>query len=489
MAGALKKIEEGVGTGATALTAKAHLVQAGDATAQAARVTGAAEAAKGRGLAGKVGKAAVSKVASSSAGRKVAQAAAARAPAAMPGLISKVASTPGLATAGKVVGGLARFAPWVAGANAAIGAVRGGYESYEKGGSALDVAKGVAWGAADQVTAGLASWAYGKGTQVAKGLGNAIVPAAQAQEAGVGKKSGWTPGQVASENRATSAEVDGTGVGAVDVAKGGYHPKALEFYGPADKALYDSRKTRGVQGTPMPGEGMQTPGLVRQPASPSSKDARSTLNGIGDKQLSGTLPSPALGRVPAGKNERAVGTMLDKASTAHARVEEVRERRARGDNGPLLTGEKLSNAKARERAATIELGKKGIKEGTDSYHEGMQQMRAGKVPSYRDGDGSRLPLSTDPGRRAQQLRMDDSAYQKQGWNSNDGEGGQLPPNQTRAFNAASQHYADSHMTGETAQKQPPTYGANGDGRKGFQIPKVQAAAQAAKGNNYQGPEE
>lgn len=289
-----KKIEEGVGAGATALTAKAQLIQAGDATAQAARVTGVAEAAKGKGIAGKAGKAVASRAAGSRAGQAVAKAAAARAPATMPGMISRVAATPGLGAASKVVSGLARFAPWVAGANAAIGAVRGGYDAYEKGGGALDVAKGAAWGAADQVTVGLASWAYGKGGQVARGIGNAIAP---------------------SENRATSAEVGSSGVG------------------PADKA----RKTRGIQDTPMPREGLRMPGLIQQPA----------------------------------------------------------------------------------------------------------------------------------------------------WNNGGNSGnGSLSPDQSRAFNAASQHYAGSHT-----DKPPPENGPNGNGLRGFQISKVQAAAQAAKGYDYQGPEE
>lgn len=410
-AGVAKRIEEGVGSAATALTAKAHLVQASDATAQAARVTGVAEAAKGKGLAGKAVKAAASKAAGSAAGRKVAAAAASRTPAAMPGLLSKVASAPGLGTAGKVVGGLARFAPWVAGANAAIGAVRGGYDAYEKGGSALDVAKGAAWGAADQVTVGLASWAYGKGAQIAKGVGNAVVPPAQAQEAVVGKKSGWSPGQIASENRATSAEVDSTGVGAVDVAKGGYHPKALEFYGPADKALYASRKARGVQDMPMPGAGSQTPGLVRQPAN---------------------TPSPGVQR-------DAWDTMLRGNPDLAAQL-----KREGGDKfKPWDAGEQ------QRRMDAIHIGSGGRSDGRGQVNWGL--------PSNGGADTQR--------------------------------GSSLAPDQSRAFNAASQHYADSHMTGETAQKQPPTYGPSGDGRRGFAIPKVQAAAQAAKGNQYDGPEE
>lgn len=337
MAGAFKKVEEGVGAGASALTAKANLLQAGDATAQAARVTGAAQTSKGQGVAGKAGKAVATRAAASKTGQRVATAAASKAPGALTA-VGKALSSPAAAATGKVVSGLARFAPWVAGANAAVGAVRGGYDAYEKGGSALDVAKGAAWGAADQVTVGLASWAYGKGGQVAKGIGNSIVPSAHAQEAKAGgaqaKPTGWSPGQIASENRATSAEIDGTGVGAVDVAKGGYHPKALDFYGPADKALFDSRKARGIQGTPMPGEGLRMPGIIQQPT----------------------------------------------------------------------------------------------------------------------GRGS------------------------------------LSPDQSRAFNAAAQHYSDSHMTGHT-DKPPPENGPNGNGLRGFQIPKVQAAAQAAKGTNYQGTEE
>ncbi len=42
---------------------------------------------------------------------------------------------------------------------------------------------------------------------------------------------------------------------------------------------------------------------------------------------------------------------------------------------------------------------------------------------------------------------------------------------------------------QTAEKQPAVNGPNGNGKRGFQIARVQAAAQAAKGNTYSGPED
>lgn len=87
--------------------------------------------------------------------------------------------------------------------------------------------------------------------------------------------------------------------------------------------------------------------------------------------------------------------------------------------------------------------------------------------------------------------------------SSPGPQGSLSPDQSRAFASANQHYADSHMTGHSPPspdggsvgagapgktKQPPVNGLNGNSLRGFQIPKVQASAQAAKGNQYNGPD-
>jgi hypothetical protein len=57
-----------------------------------------------------------------------------------------------------------------------------------------------------------------------------------------------------SENRATSAEMNNSPIEARNVAVGGIHSKAQDFYGKADSALYDSRVKRGVQNQPWPGE-------------------------------------------------------------------------------------------------------------------------------------------------------------------------------------------------------------------------------------------
>ena len=56
-----------------------------------------------------------------------------------------------------------------------------------------------------------------------------------------------------------------------------------------------------------------------------------------------------------------------------------------------------------------------------------------------------------------------------------------------AFNQANRHFEDSHMQSPTQTPQQP--GVPSGKPRGFQIHKVQAAAQAAKGNQYTGPDD
>jgi hypothetical protein len=63
----------------------------------------------------------------------------------------------------------------------------------------------------------------------------------------------------------------------------------------------------------------------------------------------------------------------------------------------------------------------------------------------------------------------------------------LSPEQSRAFESANQHFHDSHMTGHAPEQPQP--GVPSGKPRGFQIHKVQAAAQAAKGNQYTGPDD
>lgn len=90
----------------------------------------------------------------------------------------------------------------------------------------------------------------------AAGVAAALRPgpaeAAGAPKPNVKPAPAWTPGQMASENRATSMEIDRTGIGALDVARGVLHPKAEQHYAAADSALYKGRVARGVQAQPWP---------------------------------------------------------------------------------------------------------------------------------------------------------------------------------------------------------------------------------------------
>jgi hypothetical protein len=161
--------------------------------------------------------------------------------------------------------------------------VRGGVTAAEKGGGAIDIAKGAAWGAADQVTLGMATWAYNKGVEILhdKGPGGQMpptdqmgnptgqqpeydamgnftgnAPAAPAAAASKTVNPGpkWSPGQMTSENRNTSAELN-TNLPALDVARGGIHPAAQKFYGKGDEAMFHSAKARGLDKVPWPAQG------------------------------------------------------------------------------------------------------------------------------------------------------------------------------------------------------------------------------------------
>ena len=62
----------------------------------------------------------------------------------------------------------------------------------------------------------------------------------------------------------------------------------------------------------------------------------------------------------------------------------------------------------------------------------------------------------------------------------------MSPRENAAFKQANQHFEQSHLQSH-ADAQPP--GVASGKPRGFQIHKVQAAAQAAKGNQYTGPDD
>jgi len=61
----------------------------------------------------------------------------------------------------------------------------------------------------------------------------------------------------------------------------------------------------------------------------------------------------------------------------------------------------------------------------------------------------------------------------------------LSPHETAAFNQADQHFEQSQIQTHAQTPQP---GVPSGKPRGFQIHHVQAAAQAAKGNQYTGPD-
>ena len=64
----------------------------------------------------------------------------------------------------------------------------------------------------------------------------------------------------------------------------------------------------------------------------------------------------------------------------------------------------------------------------------------------------------------------------------------MSPRETTAFNQAYQHFEASHLQSHADAKPQQPGGPSGKPR-GFQIHKVQAAAQRAKGNQYTGPDD
>ena len=64
---------------------------------------------------------------------------------------------------------------------------------------------------------------------------------------------------------------------------------------------------------------------------------------------------------------------------------------------------------------------------------------------------------------------------------------ELAADEMRAFNRAETHYQASHL--QASGQPPPQPGVPSGKPRGFQIHKVQAAAQRAKGNQYAGPDD
>ncbi len=158
-------------------------------------------------------------------------------------------------------------------------------------------------------------------------------------------------------------------------------------------------------------DGKRPPGMMKlggpADAAPTSDQAASTLQGIGDMQLSGVLPSPNLGRQPIGRNDTAVGNMLDTINTAHSRVTETRERRARGDMGPLLTGAAISPAEAKVRAEQIEAAKRAP--GKAYLNDGAQKKAEAKpkaAPMPAAAGRQAAPAQTSDGQTAGYTRTD-----------------------------------------------------------------------------------
>lgn len=287
-------------------------------------------------------------------------------------------------TAGRVASGLARVSPVLLAANAVGGALKGGHDAYERGGSTGDIAKGAAWGAADQVTVGLASWAYGEGAEVGK------IGAAHAAGFGSGTPSAAT-------------QYDAMG------------------------------NVTSTGGAPQP--------------SPSALPGMMKLGG--PKKSASDMSNAEL-------HAQSVQSSMDsmKAGGGYADDRDVHNEIAKRIFDGRMTP-------AEQQAHSRDWGKRVMPNSVD------------KTGNWKPGAAERAVQGE---RKRQMVPRPEGGLRPQS---------SLSPQQTQAFKTANQHYTDAHMMGAT-EKTPPTYGPNGNGKRGFQIGRVQAAAQAAKGNQYDG---
>lgn len=123
----------------------------------------------------------------------------------------------------------------------------------------------------------------------------------------------WSGHQMASENRATSAELNNSPLDARNVALGGIHSKAQDFYGKADAALYNSRVKRGIQNQPWPNE------QGKQSSVPKSKadEVMAEFSHIG------TPRKPGIAERVAATAGTVAGKVAGKANAIERRAAEI----------------------------------------------------------------------------------------------------------------------------------------------------------------------
>lgn len=113
----------------------------------------------------------------------------------------------------------------------------------------------------------------------------------------------------------------------------------------------------------------------------------------------------------------------------------------------------------------------GRAEARGRIHEAIAMQRA-----YEDDNGTPTDRATFNLQRRQARQADHTSAPA------------MSPRENAAFKQANQHFEQSHLQSHSdAQPQQP--GVASGKPRGFQIHKVQAAAQAAKGNQYTGPDD
>jgi hypothetical protein len=117
--------------------------------------------------------------------------------------------------------------------------------------------------------------------------------------------------------------------------------------------------------------------------------------------------------------------------------------------------------------------------GPDNVHEPGVELRANSFAPGLHRLNMAVHRASDPDDTANDLSLMPSARVHS----------ELSGAMRVTFNTAERHYDDSHMHSHAPSQQPePPRGPTGKPR-GFQIHKVQAAAQAARGAQYNGPDD
>ncbi len=321
-----------------------------------------------------------------------------------------------------------------------VGAGVGAYEGYQRQG-VKGAAKGALRGAADALTLGFASKAY---AAIPDGTGQKIADGARAMITAFSPGSGRPDGGALNSPASAATTFNSTGSNVTEALDAWSRNKNPQQVGDADgnsAGMWQppSPLLAGLQTAPQPNGSMRY----------GDNDRRSA--NVEDKRGEITNPSAA---------EMMQMSPAELRKTMEVWKQQIRDGEARGSK--ITSGQKkFLDSRRRDLAkAEKELAEFDKPKTVNSDNVGKEF-----------GDISRhYQRAISPAAGNQQSRPSSGEMQR--------------------FKAANRAYEDAHMQSHGAEENgPPEYGINGNGMRGFQIPKVQAAAQRAKGNNYTGPEE